>query len=227
MPLGLGPRFVGEAAFLIAVAVAAALLSLTKPAIVGVMAGAWLLVAVVEWGLSRRAGAREPAREAEPFTPPIRERARPVERMLEPDLLAEPIPPERVTATGEPESLEARVEEVPPPLPEPVPPTAEPPALVAVPGPEPEPEPGPEPEPARAEVVRLDATWGYEPREWNLWELERAARDAAGDDPERDEERSFLLMYLRDFAGPDGSLPTRFDALVRDSFGGLLGSGAR
>jgi hypothetical protein len=40
----------------------------------------------------------------------------------------------------------------------------------------------------------------------------------------RDEERSFLLMYLRDFAGADGVLPVDFDALVRDSFGDLVGA---
>jgi hypothetical protein len=75
-------------------------------------------------------------------------------------------------------------------------------------------------------VVQLD-TRNREPREWNLWDLERAVRDAAGEDAERDEERSFLLMYLRDYAGPDGSLPASFDPLVRDSFGDLLGSRAR
>jgi hypothetical protein len=60
------------------------------------------------------------------------------------------------------------------------------------------------------------------PREWNLWELERAARDHATDDVARNEERSYLLMYLREFAGPDGTLPTDFDGLVRDAFGDLL-----
>ena len=29
-------------------------------------------------------------------------------------------------------------------------------------------------------------------------------------------------MYLREFAGPDGMLPTDFDGLVRDAFGDLL-----
>ena len=65
-----------------------------------------------------------------------------------------------------------------------------------------------------------------DPREWNLWDLERIARDGAGADVARDEERSFLLMYLREFAGPDGLLTADFDALVRDSFGDLLGAQA-
>jgi hypothetical protein len=235
MPLGLGPRFIVEAAFLVAVAVAAAVVSLTTPAIVAVMGGAWLLVAGLEWGLSRRAAARErtatrlttPARAPSP-QPPI------PEPTVEPEPLPEPIPPEPVAVHASAEPKPEPPEPAPPPLPEPVPPTVEERVeLVAVPDPEPEPElepepepaPEPEPEPVRAPVVHLDVR-DAEPREWNLWDLERAARDTAGDDAMRDEERSFLLMYLRDFAGPDGSLPARFDALVRDSFGDLLGSRA-
>ena len=30
-------------------------------------------------------------------------------------------------------------------------------------------------------------------------------------------------MYLREFANADGALPVDFDALVRDSFGDLIG----
>ncbi|HVM16357.1 MAG TPA: hypothetical protein VM290_02090, partial [Gaiellaceae bacterium] len=89
------------------------------------------------------------------------------------------------------------------------------------PAPEPEPEPQREPEPA-PQVVEL---FPGAPREWNLWELERLARDRAGQDPVADEERSYLLMYLREFASPDGLLPPDFDALVRESFGDLLTAG--
>jgi hypothetical protein len=63
-------------------------------------------------------------------------------------------------------------------------------------------------------------------REWNLWELERVARDNAGDDIAKNEERAYLLMYLREFAGPDGGLPADFDGLVRDAFGDLLRAAA-
>jgi hypothetical protein len=95
------------------------------------------------------------------------------------------------------------------------------------PEPEPEPEPKPEPEsepppPAAEPVVTLPTS--AEPREWNLWELERVTREAAGADAARDEERSFLLMYLREFADPDGMLPVTFDPLVRETFGDLLGA---
>jgi len=60
------------------------------------------------------------------------------------------------------------------------------------------------------------------PRRWNVRDLERVAQEHAGGDPVADEERTFLLVYLRDFAGPDGLLPPDFDAVVQQSFGGLV-----
>ena len=47
----------------------------------------------------------------------------------------------------------------------------------------------------------------------------RLAREGAGVDAARDEERALLLMHLREFAGPTGCLPASFDDLVRESFG--------
>ncbi|HET8607950.1 MAG TPA: hypothetical protein VFL66_13100, partial [Gaiellaceae bacterium] len=80
----------------------------------------------------------------------------------------------------------------------------------------------PEPEP----VARIaDYLPPPAPREWNLWSLEQLAREGAGADAARDEERAYLLMYLREFANPDGLLPTDFDPLVRESFGELLVAG--
>jgi hypothetical protein len=96
------------------------------------------------------------------------------------------------------------------------------PTLVAVPPPPPEPEPEPEPvQEPEPQVVSL-AVRRDGPLEWNLWELERLARDHAGDDVARDEERSFLLMYLREFANSEGMLPADFDGVVRESFGDVL-----
>jgi hypothetical protein len=92
------------------------------------------------------------------------------------------------------------------------------------PPPPPEPEtslPPPEPEPEGAPVVPLWAR-SSQPREWNLWELERIARAQSRRDPERFEEWSYLFLHLRRFANADGMLPAEFDGLVRDSFGGLL-----
>ena len=71
-------------------------------------------------------------------------------------------------------------------------------------------------------VVDLRTRVTGQPRRWNLWDLERRARDEAESDPVRYEEWSFLFVYLRQFATPDGSLPTEFDGLVRESFGDLL-----
>ena len=82
-----------------------------------------------------------------------------------------------------------------------------------------------EPEPVQAAVSTLPLP--VEPQEWNLWELERLVRDAAGTDPVRNEELSYLLHYLREFASPDGVLPVDFDALVRESFGEIVAARVR
>lgn len=58
-------------------------------------------------------------------------------------------------------------------------------------------------------------------REWNLWDLERLAREQAGD-ALRDEEWSALFTHLRAYASADGVLPKEFDDLVRESFGQLI-----
>lgn len=63
---------------------------------------------------------------------------------------------------------------------------------------------------------------GTGPREWNVWELETPAREAARRVPERAAEWSYVLLHLREFAAPGGTLPTEFDAVVRESFGALL-----
>jgi hypothetical protein len=109
---------------------------------------------------------------------------------------------------------------VPVPVPEPV-------VLVAVPEPPPPPPPPP-PEPVRAPEPAVPAvvplvSRDARPREWNLWELERLTRAVGGHDRALDEERGYLLMYLREFANADGALPVDFDGLVRDSFGDLIG----
>jgi hypothetical protein len=102
--------------------------------------------------------------------------------------------------------------------------------LVAVAAPDPEPEREPEPEPElEPEPVAAVATLPLpaEPREWNLWELERLTRERTGEDDVREVEWGYLIVYLRDFARPDGTLPTEFDDLVRESFGDLLATRAR
>lgn len=112
-----------------------------------------------------------------------------------------------------------------PPAPEPQPPTPEPgeppPQLRSVPPPEPEREPEPEDAGVPELVVRMPLD-GAEPREWNVWELERLAQAAGGGDPARDEELAFLLLELRQFANADGQLSVDFDPVVRESFGELI-----
>jgi hypothetical protein len=176
----LGPRFLIEAGFIVAVAVVAGIADLSTWSIIGVVAGAWILVALVELALWAR---HAPSRSRAPAAAVAAPGASP--------------PPVEVT-------------------PEPVR-TPEPPKLAAAPPPPPEPESEPEPEPQVAYLPMDEA-----PREWNLWELERVARDNATDDLARNEERAYLLMYLREFAGPDGTLPADFDGLVRDAFGDLM-----
>ena len=58
--------------------------------------------------------------------------------------------------------------------------------------------------------------------QWNVWSLERVAREQAADN----EELSFLVIHLRDYASPEGLLPIELDGLVRQSFGSLLESTA-
>jgi hypothetical protein len=176
-----GPRFLIEAGFIIAVAVVAGIERLGTWAIIGVVAAAWIVVAVVEMALwLRHRAVRRPAREPEP---------------------------------REPEPVVVRPEPVPTPQP----------PLIAAPPPPPEPEPEPEPEAeAEPEPVVAYLPPSDVPREWNLWDLERLTRDHASDDVAQNEERAYLLMYLREFAGPDGTLPADFDGLVRDAFGDLL-----
>ena len=87
--------------------------------------------------------------------------------------------------------------------------------LAPAPPPQPEPVPAPPPEPELPPAARG-------PRQWKMSDLEQLVREHSGRDPVADEQRTFLLLYLRDFAGPDGLLPVDFDDLVRQSFGGLI-----
>ena len=90
---------------------------------------------------------------------------------------------------------------------------APPPRLEApIPPPEPKPPPPPDYRPRRH---------GRLPREWNIWDLERRAREEAGD-AARDEEWTALFLHLRQFADTHGVLPKEFDDLVRESFAHLI-----
>jgi hypothetical protein len=210
-----GSRFIVEAGFIIAVAVIAGIERLSTWWIIAVVAGAWLIVAAVEIAVwARNVVAQQPQAVDEPAD-------------LEPAPTHEHSsrPPDVVRPESSVETREAEPSSEPELEPEQ---TREPerPRIVAVPAlpPEHELEPESEVEPEEPDRVVAFLPANESPREWNLWELERAARDHRGDDVARNEERSYLLMYLRDFAGPDGTLPADFDALVRESFGDVLHS---
>ena len=212
MPGGLGLRFAVEAIFLVAVAVIAVVANFHWAAIVLVMALAWVLVSAVEWAISRRgAGTRaEPAFGDAERQPEIE-----IPQHVR-VIVADAPPPLKPEPPRAPVVVQEQIEE-----PEPVPAPA---VLVSVPTPPPLPPPSPSvPEPAPPPSVVPLVSRDSRPREWNLWELERLTREVGGKDPVVDEERTYLLMYLREFANADGALPSDFDGLVRDSFGDLIG----
>jgi len=146
-------RFLLEATFLVLVAVGAGLAGLQAVWIGVVMFGAWLLVALVERGGSRRGRASAAPPEAE--------------RELEPEPQPEPDPEPAPEPTPEPEPEPERRPEL---------------AAVPPPPPEPEPEPEPDPEPAVVPLVLRDTTprtWNI----WELERLaETMDGDAAAEE---------------------------------------------
>jgi capsular polysaccharide biosynthesis protein len=86
-----------------------------------------------------------------------------------------------------------------------------------VPQPQPLPESEPEPELPPAAVVPIT---GHPAG--NVLALERLVEQRAAEFPDRAEEWRYYVVYLRDFAGPDGSLPDSLAGLVADVFADLL-----
>jgi hypothetical protein len=236
-----GPRTVVEAAFLVAVPVVAAAIGSGMWTIIAASAVAYLLIVVLEatiWREGRPTPAAllrlrlptrnvvvkrsEPALQAEPAdsveSVVVHQPAAAEPPAPEPQAAPDVAPPAPAPVQSEHVRV-LRREPEPAPVPEPV---AERVPLAAVPELEPEPAPEPVPEPPPSTVVPIGV--GAGPRQWNLWDLERVTREHAGADPIQDEERQFLLMYLREFADSAGVLPIDFDGLVRDSFGELVGS---
>jgi hypothetical protein len=203
-----GLRFLVEAVVIVLTAVLTGLMHLGGFGIAGAVAVVWVIVAVIEYSLSHPRPRAEPTPLVETLPaqePVVSEAVRVLPRTPEPAAVEpEPIAAEPVAAEPEPVVVE----------PEPL--AVEPEPVVVESEPEPEPvavEPGPEPEPEPEPTTE---------QAWNLWQIDRALRDSGA----VTEEQEFLLMYLRDYAGPDGSLPVDFDALVRESFGDVLGTPA-
>jgi hypothetical protein len=195
-------RFVFEAAFLLLVALGAALMELRPLGIILLLACALLLVALIERASSREAGRA-----------PIDEEA------------AEELTEVGAAELGAPsEEVSAQPEEAPGPVvtkrPLDLPGLEQPPVSI----------PASRPRRSLARAARRVAQPPAQPpappasppaREWNLWDLERRAREEAGNAP-RDEEWLALFTHLRVFANADGVLPKEFDELVRTSFGELI-----
>ena len=211
-------RFSFEAAFLLLVALSAALMELRPLAIVVLLACALVLVALIERVSSRETGRRALSEEGDEELPLAEEEPEP-----EPAAVGDAEREEAPSAPGEATDSQP-LEEAPGPVvtkrPLDLPGREQP--SVSVPAPRPRralvraarrvvqpPAPPPTPPPAPPA------------REWNLWDLERRARGQAGNAP-RDEEWSALFTHLRVFANTDGVLPKEFDELVRESFGELI-----
>ena len=241
-------RLLALAGFLLTVALALWLAELRPLLVVLVMAAALIVAWTVEWLSWRQDLLRIGAESVEvaggeaalplvppPLAPPSREPTveqsvpgpPPTVEAEEPAASAEPAPDLPLPVQPPPEPSLARSEQPAPPEPEPEPEPVRP-ALRSVPEPAPAPPraekpAGPvRPATATAGVIDLRTRVTPQPRRWNLWDLERRARDEAQRDPLRYEEWSYLFVHLRQFATPDGSLPTEFDGLVRESFGELL-----
>jgi hypothetical protein len=131
------------------------------------------------------------------------------------DVVSETPPAPRPTVTKRPLELPGLEEPEPEPEREPV---AAPASVAEAPPASPPPR---EPAPVPAGADQAPPTPRPEPREWNLWELERLARVQAGE-AARDEEWTVLFVHLREFANADGVLPMEFDGLVRESFAELI-----
>jgi outer membrane biosynthesis protein TonB len=213
-------RLLALAGFLLTVALALWLAEL-RPLLVGtVMAVALLLAWVIGW-LSWRQDSLRPGVEDREVKEEEAVVSGPPPPVLAPSASQEP----SAAPIAEDPSPPAEPEPVATPAPKPQP-TPRPP-LRPVPTPPPHPVEPPAPQPARpaaraSGVIDMRTRVTAQPRRWNLWDLERRARNEAERDPVRYEEWSFLFVHLRQFATPDGSLPIEFDELVRESFGELL-----
>ena len=57
---------------------------------------------------------------------------------------------------------------------------------------------------------------------YNLLRLERLVDERRGEFPDRAEEWSSYLYFLREYAAPDGSVPASFDTLIEATFAELV-----
>ena len=208
-------RLAAEVGFIILVALGAGLAELGVAMIVVLIGLSWLLVAFVEWtawrGAAERAGSdpavaveAPPDATASPESERLQQSAAPKADGTQPAGTVETSPVSSRTAAAPQAPADVTAEA-------PAAATDVPPATASRPD----------------ENAAAAASPDTERRQWNIWYLERVLRERAGADVARDEERSALLMYLREFASADGALPADFDDLVRESFDELIDAAPR
>ena len=193
------PRFLLQAGFLILVATIAAVLHLNAWAIAVVMAGAFAAVVYAERFMTREGGARASRKVA---APDVAEPEPATKSLLRPPVMR----PAREPVRSRPRPVPAAAAAAPagPVKPAPTWPSASPPKAPA------SPPPGPP-------VVQR--------RRWNVFDLQNRASGIATTDPERHEEFTFLLLYLRELADGAGDLTEEFDGFVRGLFPELVAAG--
>jgi len=85
------------------------------------------------------------------------------------------------------------------------------------------PPPPPPPLPAPAEPPTAPARRPVDGGTYNIVALERLVDERGSEFPDRVEEWTAYLFFLREYAGPDGMVPAGFDWLVEETFGELVG----
>jgi hypothetical protein len=193
-----GPRFVVEALAIVLAAVLTGLAHLPWWEIALAVLAVLIVAFIVESLLSQPAAPKPAPAEA-------------------------PAPAPAAAPAPEPEEARPHVRVLAPLQPEPSEPPEPEPQVVSEPVAAPEPEPAPVPEPVAvaSQPPPIEAKASLTAAgPWNIWEIERVLRERG----DTDQERRFLVHFLRDYAGPDGELPGEFDDLVRESFGSLLAS---
>jgi hypothetical protein len=188
-------RIAGEVAFLIVVAVALGVAKVSWWVIVLVMAGAFLVVALIEWAASR--DFELPRSEPLPVHPVLEAEPTSAERADEPDSYGWTAfeeaqePSDAMTIIGAPAAGEEFVEQEEEAAPEPEP-VAEDPAAESVPEEEPEAKPEPEPEEAPAPAAEAPAAAAEPRRRW--WRRGEHAEEAEAEPGTPDEPRHVRIL---------------------------------
>ncbi len=153
-----------------------------------------------EQELASRAAELDARHAAASSADDARRRADAARRVAEESRLAAEADEERRTAEAR-EAVEARL-------------AAE---AAATPTPPPVPEPTPPPAPAAASPRTVDGA-----DNWNLMVLERLVSERGAEFPARHDEWLSYLFFLREYTEADGTVPARFDWLIRDTFAELI-----